>query len=363
MAAETETKFTAEQVVCAAYHALLGRDPDEEGRRAHTAQLRESGALSELFRNFLGSPEFGVHHPAILAAHESQPKNAIQLQLSDSEHQLLWQHVRNTWTRLGQEDPYFSVVTSDQYRQDRMSPDAGQRFYDSGQVDLNRVEAFLSRNGRELPRDGVCVDYGCGLGRITLWLAKRCKRVIAVDVSEAHLAIARRELAARGVANVEFHLLRGRGDLAALNGADLFHSIIVLQHNPPPIIAEILNAALKGLKNGGSAFFQVPTYGSNYHWSYDRFIADDLPAGDMEMHVIPQSVVFALAAEAGCVPVEVQPDGCAGMPFWVSNSFLFSKPAASRLLHRGGFARAAAVAGRLLARLGPAYRPQRSARR
>ena len=132
-----------------------------------------------------------------------------------------------------------------------------------------------------------------------------------------------------------------------LKGADLFHSVIVLQHNPPPIIADILQHALNGLNGGGAAFFQVPTYGLNYGWNYDRFIAPDLPAGEMEMHVVPQSVVFGLAARAGCVPVEVQPDGCAGMPYWVSNTFLFAKPGAATAGGREPVFRAVrAVAGR-----------------
>ena len=41
--------------------------------------------------------------------------------------------------------------------------------------------------------------------------------------------------------------------------------------DPPPIIADILQHALIGLNDQGAAFFQVPTYGYNYHWSYDRF--------------------------------------------------------------------------------------------
>jgi SAM-dependent methyltransferase len=361
MAPDIEPKFSADDIVSAAYRALLQREPDEEGRRTHERRLHGGDSLTEVLRGFVSSAEFGANHAAILVSHESLPVNSIQLGLSEEQRERIWDHVRDTWSRLGRDDPYFSVVTSEQYRLANMSPEAIDRFYESGQADIRRVEGYLSRNGRKLPRDGVCVDYGCGLGRVTLWLARRCKRVIAVDVSEAHLRIARRELAARGVNNVEFRLLRRRDDLAMLRGADLFHSVIVLQHNPPPIIADILQFALNGLNKGGAAFFQVPTYGFNYGWDFDRFMAVDLPAADMEMHVVPQSVVFELATRAGCVPIEVQPDGCAGMPYWVSNTFLFAKPGTAALAWWKRFFQRRGVTARLLGRLTPAALRPRSA--
>jgi len=330
MAADDEPTFTAEQVVSAAYHALLERAPDDEGRQNYERRLLAGDSVTDVLRDFTKAPEFGLNHPAILAGHDSLPENSIELGLSDEQRERVWQHVRDTWSRLGREDPYFSVMTSEQFRRAKMSPEGVEHFYDSGRADIHRLQRYLARNRRDVPRDGICVDYGCGLGRVTLWLARHYKQVIAVDISEEHLGIAQRELAARGVNNVEFRLLRRRDDLVMLNGADLFHSVIVLQHNPPPIIADILQYALNGLNRGGVAFFQVPTYGFNYTWNYDRFIAHDLPTGGMEMHVVPQNLVFDLATRAGCVPIEVQPDGCAGMPYWVSNTFLFAKPGAAR---------------------------------
>jgi hypothetical protein len=50
----------------------------------------------------------------------------------------------------------------------------------------------------------------------------------------------------------------------------------------------------------------------------------------MEMHVLPQKIVFDLAAKAGCVPLEVQPDHCVGMARWISNTFIFGKSATRR---------------------------------
>ena len=93
---------------------------------------------------------------------------------------------------------------------------------------------------------------------------------------------------------VEFRLVRDASDLAVPGGFDLFHSIITLQHNPPPLIAEILAAAFAGLNPGGDAFFQVPTYERGYRWDIKNYLSDLAPRGGMEMHVLPQSVIFAV---------------------------------------------------------------------
>jgi SAM-dependent methyltransferase len=320
-----------EEIVSSFYQAILDRNPDEPGLLHHARRIRNGTPLTEVARDFVNSVESKLHQVVSLGHLDALPPNVIDLDRSPAKKQLLWEHLATVWSRLGRDDPYWSVLTFEDFRIANMSrADQIDRFYESGRFEIDRLEKYLSRNGRRLPEDGTCVDYGCGLGRTTLWLARRCKRVLAVDVSEKHISIARESLAARGVANVDFHLVRRRGDLdEVLRGADFFHSIIVLQHNPPPLIADILSTAFDGLNPGGSAYFQVPTYGVDYRWRYEEYLADTLPRQSIEMHVLPQSVIFDLAAKAGCLPLEIQPDHYSGMPHWISNTCIFAKPLSS----------------------------------
>ena len=53
---------------------------------------------------------------------------------------------------------------------------------------------------------------------------------------------------------------------------DLLYSVLVMQHNPPPVIAELLRAFLGRVNVGGFAFFQVPTYAENYEFTLDRYV-------------------------------------------------------------------------------------------
>jgi len=297
-----------------------------------------SGDFRELLKHFVECEEFRLIRsanpaqkgPVSLGALDGLPANPIDLDLTPVQRQTLWEHVGNVWSRLGAIDPYWSVLTHEEFRLDNMTDgERIDRFYESGRSDLDRVEKYLARHGRRLPERGICVDYGCGLGRTTLWLARRCERVLGLDVSQAHLSLARERLAAAGASNVTCHLTRRAQDLARLRGIEFFYSVIVLQHNPPPLIAEILSAVFNGLNPGGCAFFQVPTYAVNYRWRYDDYLPDAVAVGGMEMHVLPQAKIFDLAAKSGCVPLEVQPDGWTGIADGISNTFLFAKPAAA----------------------------------
>jgi SAM-dependent methyltransferase len=107
---------------------------------------------------------------------------------------------------------------------------------------------------------GVCVEVGCGFGRMTVELARRFDHVIAVDVSPEMLDRARERAAAAGAANVEFRLTDG-ADLAvvASRSADVAVCYLVLQHLPSrALVARYIAELGRALKPGGEALLQLP---------------------------------------------------------------------------------------------------------
>src|SRR5208283_3395098 len=99
-----------------------------------------------------------------------------------------------------------------------------------------------------------------------------------------------------------------------LERADLVYSVIVLQHNPPPIIRLIVRAFLKALNPGGAAYFQVPTYRGGYRFSPGEYLENEAKKHVMmEMHAHPQRVIFQTAREEGCKLVEVLEDSSTGL--------------------------------------------------
>lgn len=107
---------------------------------------------------------------------------------------------------------------------------------------------------------------------------------------------------------------------------ELWISFHRLQHCPPPLAARVLARALALLRPGGAAVFQLLTYG--YGYGYD-LSAPPPPAGDAvhDLHVLPQTAVFALLAQAGCTPLEVFDDlSVPPAALWRSSVFVVRKP-------------------------------------
>ena len=55
----------------------------------------------------------------------------------------------------------------------------------------------------------VVLDYGCGVGRLAVWLAPQVRRVIAIDISPKMIDVATTESARRGIDNATFAVAHG----------------------------------------------------------------------------------------------------------------------------------------------------------
>lgn len=306
-----------------AYQLFLGRDPESEqvidGSLAY-------GTVDRLRAAFIGSAEFrcGLDLRADLVPVDA-PANDVEWTADGATLDLLLAHVRSVWNRLGQEAPHWSVLSSDAFLPENAEKNAAS-FYASGEADAQSLEAILRRAGlapSDLPH---VFEFGCGIGRVTPFLARKFSRVTACDVSATHLAMATRQAAADGASNVNF-VLSEIPTFGMTAPFDLWFSRIVLQHNSPPVIARILRRAFTQLAPGGIAVFQLPTYAAGYRFRIADYLAGAGRRDGIEMHVLPQPVVFELAAQSGLAPVEVLQDRMAGSPAtWISNTFVLRKP-------------------------------------
>lgn len=141
------------------------------------------------------------------------------------------------------------------------------------------LEGLFGRLGAD-PRGGVCVEVGCGPGRMTGVLAGRFDRVVAVDVSEAMLDRARQNVVAP---NVDFRLVSGdRLDTVEDGIADVLVCYLVLQHLPHRhVVQRYLHDVARVLAPGGSAFVQLPVLQGGMKpraWRLARTVAVPLTA-------------------------------------------------------------------------------------
>lgn len=305
------------------YRLILLREPENEEVVRHLAQkavstriLRDILMRSQEARTQAGFPM------SLQSMSGNEPAQAIQVQVTPEQQRELFDRVQSVWKRLGETKPHWSVLTGDEFLPDKIGKTVDE-FYRSGVSNITTLMRTLARNGIDAAKLRICMDFGCGLGRLTAALSPHFERVIGVDISSSHLAIAREEIAKRGLANVSFEQLEAIDAVERLPQVDLVFSVIVLQHNPPPVIRALFAALLGRVAPGGAAVIQIPTYlPGDYSFDVERYLREG--GKDMEMHAIPQHEAFALVRAAGMEVLEVIDDAWTGMGR--SNTFVVRRP-------------------------------------
>ena len=221
------------------------------------------------------------------------------------------------------EEPHWSVLTDPRFKAATIE-DRKIEFYDTGAAPVEYFAAAARRAGERLADKSTCFELGCGVGRVTTHLASKFRHVIASDISDDHLRIAREHLSSAGLTNVSYFQLRDVGSIRSAPPFDALFTVIVLQHNPPPIIAFLLRELLAKLSPGGLGYFQVPTYLTNYTFEVDTYLrSQDMP--QMELHALSQRDTFDIIAAAACRVLDIREDSWMGDMGGISNSFLVKK--------------------------------------
>lgn len=248
------------------------------------------------------------------------PPQAIETTAEPDALRAMAAKTATAWQVAGETAPFYSVLSMDEYHPERFAANAVS-FFDSGKQDWALILAVLERIGRPAASFARCLEFGCGVGRVTAQLAATFPQVVALDISRPHLLLAEQYMARLGYANVSFRQVTP-ADLHPSGGYDLWFSRLVLQHNPPPVTLEILNRMFAGLAPGGVAIFHVPTYHDGYYFTISDYLADRLPPENMHMHATPQKPILELAWRHGCVLLDVREELAPG---WIINIFVFQK--------------------------------------
>ena len=317
----TATTLTAEAVTWG-YRLFLDRDPESQSVTAD--KLKYLRTTQDLRRELLGSEEYTSANPVSFRVPFSGHEPSLVI---DDWHdvQQLFGHVQRVWERQGESEPYWSVLTLDRFRADSIH-DTRANFYKSGVDSVTTFLKTLERNAINRASLTTCLEYGCGVGRVTTSLAQRFDKVVAYDISKSHLQIAERYMSELNQRNVTFCHVGELDDLITFPKVDAVYSLIVLQHNPPPLIRLIIRRLIQALNVGGVAFFQVPTYIPGYRFAVADYLAGDFREEGIETHVLAQREIFEIVREEQGHLLEVFEDGWAGSgPGMRSNTFLVQK--------------------------------------
>lgn len=232
---------------------------------------------------------------------------------SNEQIRNIFESTQASWKCFGEQQPYWSVVTHNEFKMQNIDQKAIDKFYMQGILQAARIVSTAIRNHVVEDRDELkkmdILEIGCGCGRVTKHLIEYFGKVVAVDISSGNLNIARQKL---DQSNVEFRLVTDTSDYEGMPQCDIVYSYLVLQHNCPPVIEYMITSMMQCVKDRGIVIFQVPTYKRGYHFEYDSYIRGTRDAEMMEMHTLDQKRIFELAYRNDCIPLEVYPDYSTG---------------------------------------------------
>ena len=179
------------------------------------------------------------------------------------------------WEKIGRKDPYFGVLRHPQYRTRSLTPEAREQFFQSGEARIRAVIDTVERHLGVALKPRRALDFGCGVGRLLIPLARLSGEMTGVDISESMLAEARSNCEARGVANV-----RLARDLSALDGSyDFIHSHIVFQHMKVARGEVVFAQLLERLTPGGIGVLHVTYAKSRLGQTLRGIVVSRIPLG------------------------------------------------------------------------------------
>lgn len=242
------------------------------------------------------------------------------------------EQLRATWAELGATDPLWAVATQEDKRGGRWNP---RDFFETGEQDVARYHGLLGRFAGCPKRFDHVLDFGCGVGRLSLAWSRRARRVTGVDISPGMIAKGREF--AKDTPNVELRLNEA-SDLRCFADEhfDLVFSHICLQHIPWRIAAGYLEEFARVCRRGGWIAFQLPSRNVKKVSlaAMRKRLVELLPFGldrvyrkwrhdcpiIFEMYAVAPENVIGLASRVGLTELHREPDESAGESF---ESFIY----------------------------------------
>jgi SAM-dependent methyltransferase len=159
------------------------------------------------------------------------------------------------WKQWGEQDPYFAVLSEKKFRKGNVEINR-QEFFESGAEYVSGIIATAVRHFGPLSKESA-LDFGSGVGRITIPLAQHFKKVTGVEISGAMIAEAQQNCRRFAVDNVAF--VPSDDQLSQLSHPfDFVNSCQVLQHLPLTRGMHIMDRLLRSLKPGGVVALHFP---------------------------------------------------------------------------------------------------------
>ncbi len=242
-----------------------------------------------------------------------------------------------SWRKFGSNDPYFGVITAEKFRKKNLNEAALRDFFASGENHIAKILEIVRCQVTADPAMNSAVDFGCGVGRLVLPLARRYGHATGIDISDDYIAEARRNCQKQGITNADF--CESVEQLASEGRRfDLAHSSIVFNHIPWSRGRKIIGDLYALLNSGGVMAIQVMHRHKRSHlrgvfrwarrsfapfnWMANVFQRRPIFEPLMQGNAYPLDELLPYLADLGAEGIHVRPDAItAGQSF----AFIFCR--------------------------------------
>jgi len=164
------------------------------------------------------------------------------------------QNNKRDWEDLAQLDPLWAISTTEEKKFNKWNIEP---FFLIGEKLNHELKKEIKRIGYPVQFKSA-LDFGCGVGRITRFLAKNYEECYGVDISDTMIELAKQYN--QGISNCKFVVNPEKNlSMFSNNYFDLVYSRIVLQHIPErKIIKFYIQEFVRILKKNGLLYFQLP---------------------------------------------------------------------------------------------------------
>ncbi|HEY4285284.1 MAG TPA: class I SAM-dependent methyltransferase [Chthoniobacterales bacterium] len=219
------------------------------------------------------------------------------------------------WNEIAKAEPYWGVLTGPQFKLENLTPAALEEFYQAGERDVRRIFDLIGLHLAPSFRPRCALDFGCGVGRMLISIARRSEAAYGVDIADRMLEICEERLRTESIQNVT--LVKSDDALSRAPAQfDFLTSFIVFQHIPPKRGYRLLRGLLDRLASSGVFYLHLTFARGREHVPHNtahaelfRFdeslitILTEVPhperTGDIHMHDYDLNIVFAHLSQAG----------------------------------------------------------------
>jgi SAM-dependent methyltransferase len=229
------------------------------------------------------------------------------------------------WKKIAEHDPYWGVLSQERYHKETMTKERFAEFMATGERFVGDILGLVRAQIDPEFRPSRTLDFGCGVGRLLIPLARHSREAVGVDVAPKMLELCRKNAREAGVKNIT--LTVGDDELSAVEGTfDFVNAYIVIQHIPPERGMRILRTLIERLRIGGIASLQVTYAKARRFMKFEEPVAGfyrrdgrtlvDLvdtdwmpPEGTINMYDYDLNHFFALITQYAGHPVIALPTG------------------------------------------------------